>query len=115
MYGCTCIEHKACEAVVGLAVEHLELVAQHRREPQGDRLVAQHLQQWQVDGAHRLPQPLLAEGPRAEALDIGHMRVEDHCQRAALHRHTARKSSALSRLLSRSAKSLVLIAGTNQL
>jgi hypothetical protein len=86
-----------------------ELVAQHRRERQRDlRRLFEHVEQWQVRGRHRLPQPLLAERPRAVALDVRHVGVEDYCER-----HTARKSSAPSSA-GRSAKSRTEIAGTNQ-
>ncbi len=61
-----------------------ELVAQHRRQRQRQRRVGvEQLEQRHVAADDRLPQPLLAEGPRAEALDIGHVRVQHDRQRAA--------------------------------
>ena len=75
----------------------LELVAQHRRQRQRDApgMVVEHVEQRQVAGGDRLPQPLLAERPRPEALDVGHVRVEDD-REPAHGRSTARKSSARS-------------------
>ena len=63
----------------------LELVAQHRRQRQRQRrAVVEQVEQRQVAAGDRLPQPLLAERPGAEALDVGHVRVQDDRQRAAL-------------------------------
>ena len=81
----------------------LELVGEHRRhrhrQPRGD------LQHRQVGADHRVEQPLLAERVGPEALDVGHVGVEDDRQvadalarlsRRPPHavRQTARKSSA---------------------
>ena len=44
----------------------------------------EQLEQRQVAAGDRLPQPLLAERPRAEALDVGHVRVQHDRQRAAV-------------------------------
>ena len=41
----------------------------------------EHVEQRQVGGRDRLPQPLLAERPRPEALDVGHVRVQDDRER----------------------------------
>ena len=53
----------------------LELVGEHRgdrhRQPRGD------LEHRQVGADHGIEQPLLAERVGAEALDVGHVRVED--------------------------------------
>ena len=77
---------------------------------------SQHVEQRQVGGRDRLPQPLLAERPRPEALDVGQMRVQDDGQAALAHGcSTATKSSARSRSRSaRRAKSRVEIAGTKR-
>ncbi len=102
----------------------LELVAEHggKRERHRCTLVEQ-LEQRQIGAGHGLPQPLLAEGPGAEALHVGHVGVQDDRQRALLTgagahaRHTARKSSARSRSASpaaRSTKSRALIAGVKR-
>ena len=82
----------------------LELVGEHRRDAQRDlaRVAVEHVQQRQVGGRDRLPQPLLAERPRAEALDVGHVGVQDE-----LHgRSTASRSSERSSPPRRSVKSL---------
>ena len=72
-------------------------------ERQRDRrfLALEHVEQREVGGGHRLEQPLLAEGPGAEALDVGHVRVQDERELAGLWtperahiRQTATKSSA---------------------
>ena len=105
-----------------------ELIAQHWRQRERQRRAAiEQLEQRHVAADDRLPQPLLAERPRAEALDIRHVRVQDDRQRPTLSarpraahrytRHTAMKSSAASRLASaagRIAKSATEIAGVNQ-
>jgi hypothetical protein len=56
-----------------------QLVGEHWGQRQRDavRVVVEHAQQRQVAGGHRLPKPLLAERPGAEALHVGHVRVED--------------------------------------
>ena len=97
----------------------LELVAQDRRQRERERRAAEHVQQRQVGGRHRLPQPLLTERPGAEALDVGHVRVQDERELAAVApathgRRTARKSSAFSSGPVRSSKSRAPIAGVNQ-
>ncbi len=56
----------------------LELVGEHRRH--GDRQIAHPVQQRQVGAGHRVEQPLLAERIGPEALDVGHVRVEDDRQ-----------------------------------
>ena len=116
------IAHEGAEALGD--PRRLELVAQHGRERQRDRriLALEHVEQREVGGGHRLEQPLLAERPGAKALDVGHVRVQDDRERAALAappqpRHTARKSSARSkrqRAAGRSTKSLEAMAGTSQ-
>jgi hypothetical protein len=121
-----------------------ELVAEHGRERERQRSAAlEQVEQRQVTTRDRLPEPLLAERPGAEALDVGHVGVQDDrqlptrraraCARAyvrarggagrahhrgsAAHgRQTAMKSSARSRSAwprGRSAKSVVEIAGVN--
>jgi hypothetical protein len=56
----------------------LQLVAQHRRQRQRQRRACvEQVEQGQVAAGDRLPQPLLAERPGAEALDVGHVRVQD--------------------------------------
>ena len=88
--------------------------------PTRDRRAVEHLEQRQVDAGHRLPQPLLAERPGAEALDVGHVRVEHERQRpaarpATAQRSTATKSSARSSGAGRRAKSRAEIAGVKRL
>jgi len=114
--------HEATEA--SGHTRRLELVAQHGGQRERHRRVpVEQLQQRQVGADDRLPQPLLAERPCAEPLDVGHVGVQDDRQRALLAgagahaRHTARKSSARSRSASpaaRSTKSLELIAGVTR-
>ena len=79
------------------------------------------LEQGNVGAGCRLEQPFLAERPGAESFHVGHVAVKDDRELApgarvtGLHRrHTARKSSAASRLSGRRAKSCSEIAGTNQ-
>ena len=98
-----------------------ELVADHRRERQGQRRAGvEQVEDRQVARGDRLPQPLLAERPRPEALDVGHVRVEDEADGALALAHgvqTARKSSAPSRSRSpsgTSAKSRTEIAGVKR-
>ena len=80
-----------------------QLVAEHRRHDSVSGRPRRAVQQRQVGADDRVQQPLLAERPGAEALDIGHVRVQDDRQLAALRerdahgRQTARKSSARSR------------------
>ena len=69
-------------AIARLAAHGLELVAQHRRQADRHRRAVEQLEQRQVHAGDRLPQPLLAERPGAEALDVGHVRVEHQRQRA---------------------------------
>ena len=99
----------------------LELVAQHRRERQRQRRAGvEQVQERQVGARDRLPEPLLTEGPGTEALDVGHVCVQNDRQRAARSahgRHTARKSSARSRSASparRRRKSEDAIAGVKR-
>ena len=102
----------------------LELIAQDRRQREGDRRVVarEHVEQREVRGGHGLPQPLLAERPCPEALHVGHVRVEDERElwsvAAGRHgRQTATKSSARwSRAgrPARSEKSRTEIAGMNR-
>ena len=96
-----------------------ELVAQHRRERERDAagVVVEHVEQRQVARRDRLPQPLLAERPRPEALDVGHVGVEHDRQRSRAPAHgrsTASKSSARSSPPRRSAKSRTEIAGVKR-
>ena len=104
----------------------LELVAEHRRQRQRDRRAAvEHVEQRQVRRRDRLPQPLLAERPRAEALDVGLVGVQDD-RELAVARRGARPSCAQDRdeveravaarapCPRRSAKSRASIAGTNR-
>ena len=102
-----------------------ELVGEHRRHAHGrdrDPCLARALEQvdqGQVAGGDRLEQPLLAEGPGAEALHVGHVRMQDDAQvpavaLAAHGRQTASRSSERSSGPARSAKSRSSIAGTNQ-
>ena len=69
----------------------LELIAEHRSQRQRDRGAPEHVEQRQVAAGDRLPQPLLAERPGAEALDVGHVRVQDDrefTRTARWHRRT---------------------------
>ncbi len=101
-----------------------QLVSEDRRERQRDvRIVGvEQIEQRQIAGGDRLPQPLLAERPGAEALDVGHVRVQQERERAALARaghgrQTATKSRARSRLAAgaaRRAKSDAAIAGVKR-
>ena len=54
-----------------------ELVAQHRRQRDGDRRpgLLEHVKQRQVARRDRLPQPLLAERPRVETLHVWEVRM----------------------------------------
>ena len=66
--------------------------AEHRRERERDgarRARVEHVEQRQVRRRHRLPQPLLAERPRPEALDVGHVGVQDERELAAAGALTA--------------------------
>ena len=76
------LAQEAQVAIAGVAPHRVELVAEHRREPERDRHAVDQLEQRQVDARDGLPQPLLAERPRAEALDVRHVRVEHDRQRA---------------------------------
>ena len=60
----------------------LELVGEHRGH--GHRQVARHLEHRQVGAHHRVEQPLLAERVGPEALDVGHVRVQDDREIAAV-------------------------------
>ena len=102
----------------------LELIAQHGGQRQRHRnVLVEQVEQRQIAPGDRLPQPLLAERPCPEPLDVGHVRVQHDRQRAALAagahgRHTAMKSRARSMSAfpaGRSEKSDVAIAGVNQL
>ncbi len=67
----------------------LELVAEDRGQRERQRgAPVEQVEQRQVAAGDRLPQPLLAEGPGAEALDVGHVRVQDDRQRARSRRLT---------------------------
>ena len=92
-----------------------ELIAQHRgqRHRHASRVLVEHVEQRQVAGGDRLPQPFLAERPRPEALDVWHVRVQDD-REPAHGRSTARKSSARSSRPRRSAKSRVEMAGVKR-
>ena len=48
----------------------------------------EQVEQRQVDAGHRLPEPLLAERPGAEALHVGHVRVEHERERAPAARRS---------------------------
>ena len=76
------LAQEAQVALARLAAHRLQLVAEHRGEPDRHRRAVEHLEQRQVDAGHRLPEPLLAERPGAEALHVGHVRVEDERERA---------------------------------
>ena len=98
---CAHIAQEAQVALARVALHRLELVAQHGRQPDGHGRAVEQLEQWQVNAGDGLPQPLLAERPRAEPLDVGHVRVQDERERAGsdrrVHgRRTATKSSARS-------------------
>ena len=123
VHGRADVAQEGNEALARLAGQGLQLVTEDRRQAQRDRLPAQHLEQRQVHGGQRLPQPFLAEGPGAEAFDVGHVAVQDDCQCTAGvgcrvsgvgHRQMARKSSALSSGASRRVKSDAEIAGTKR-
>ena len=95
----------------------LELVGEHRRhrhrQPLGD------LEHRQVGADHRVEQPLLAERVGPEALDVGHVGVEDDRQVAGAAgslRHGRRRGSRAPGRgrLSRSAKSEAAIAGVKR-
>ncbi len=98
----------------------LELVGEDRGDR--DRQVVGDLEHRQVRAHERVEQPLLAERIGPEALDVGHVGVQDDRDvarvRGAAHaRQTATKSSAASRSASasvRSAKSAALIAAVNR-
>ena len=113
------LAQEAQVAVARLAAHRLELVAEHRREADRDRRAVEQVEQRQVHARHGLPEPLLAERPRAEALHVGHVGVEHERERAAALAHpgrrsTATKSSARSSRPVRSAKSPVAIAGVKR-
>src|SRR5438128_7210352 len=109
------LAQKAQEALPGLALERLELVAEDGREPDSHGRLLEDPQQREVYGRYGLPEPLLAERPRAEALHVRHVRVQHERQLAAVaHRRIARKSRARSRLPDRSAKSRSEMAGTKR-
>ena len=57
----------------------------------------EQVEQRQVAAGDRLPQPLLAERPGAEALDVGHVRVQDDRERAARARRRAQRSRPADR------------------
>src|SRR5205823_10394038 len=61
----------------------LELIAQYGGQRKRDRRAAQHPEQRQIRGGDGLPQPLLAERPGPEPLDVGHMGMQDDRQLAA--------------------------------
>jgi hypothetical protein len=106
------------QPLAGRTGQRLELVAEHRRQPerQRRRRLLDQVEQRQVDAGDGLPEPLLAKRPGAEALDVRHVRVQDEAERApvATHRRTATRSSAPSSEPERSVKSLAAIAGVNQ-
>jgi hypothetical protein len=77
------VSHERDEALVD--ARRFELVAQHRRQRQRQRRAGvEQLEQREIAADDRLPQPLLAERPRAEALDVRHMRVQHDRQRPAI-------------------------------
>ena len=113
------VAEEAEVAVARVAAHHRQLVAQNRSEPERDRRASEQVEQRQVDACDRLPEPLFAEGPSAEALDVGHVRVEDEREAALLRtaaqgRSTATKSSARSSGPGRSAKSRAEMAGVKR-
>ena len=67
-----------------VVAQRLELVGEHRGDRERDRPpLVEHVEQGQVGGGDGLPQPLLAEGPGAVALHVGHVGVEDERELAA--------------------------------
>ena len=64
---------KRSEALARLAAHGLELVAQHRVSGRASRARRRAARAAAGNAGHRLPQPLLAERPGAEALDVGHV------------------------------------------
>ncbi len=97
VHGGAGLAQEAQEAVAGIAPVHgLELVGQHRRDADGHRSLGalQALQQRQVDAGRGLPQPLLAEGPGVEALDVRHVRVQDERERSRLGAHAGNGEGA---------------------
>ena len=88
------VAQEAQVAVARLAAHRLELVAEHRREADRDRRAVEQVEQRQVDARHGLPEPLLAERPRAEALHVGHVGVKDERERPAALAHPGRRSTA---------------------
>ena len=86
------LDQEAAQALADSGV--LELVGEHRGHRQ--RQVPRDIQQRQVGADHRVEEPLLAERVGPEALDIGHVRVEDDRQIAALHRRSAGASSGMA-------------------
>ena len=76
--------HLAQEAQVALArlaAHRLELVTQHGGHPNRHRRAVEQVEQREVHARHGLPEPLLAERPGAEALDVGHVRVQHQRER----------------------------------
>ena len=70
------VADEPCEAFPNSG--RLQLVAEHGRERERERGAGvEQLEQWQVGAGDGLPEPLLAEGPGAEALDVGHVGVEN--------------------------------------
>ena len=76
------------------------------------RVRVEHIKQRQVARRDRLPQPLLAERPRAEALDVGHVGVQDDAER--VRAEDGEQVEAASRSARRSVKSRALIAGVKR-
>jgi hypothetical protein len=110
-------DQEAAQALGGTWV--LELVGEDRRHRH--RQVARHLQHRQVGADHRVEQPLLTERIGPEALDVGHVAVQDDRQvpggPIATHQsewQTARKSRARSRFPCRRLKSELAIAGVKR-
>ena len=93
----------------------LELVGEHGCH--GHRQAVRHVEHGQVGPGDSVEEPLLAEGVGAEALDVGHVGVEDDGEVAGAVVHLlqiATKSSALASSASppsRRAKSEAEMAG----
>ena len=75
------LAQEAQVTVAGVAAHGLELVAEHRSQAHGHWRAVEQVEKREVGAGHRFPQPLLPEGPGAEALHVGHVRVEHERQR----------------------------------
>ena len=83
----TDLAQEAQVALPRLSLHRLQLVTEHRCEPDRHRRTVQNLEQREIDAGHRLPEPLLAERPGAKTLHVGHVRVQDQRKRAPPARH----------------------------